>query len=197
MKTGEPNGSFGEYASSARDLLGEILSKPSLLREVDRAVEEIASVLQRGKPVLVAGNGGSASDALHISGELVGKFYRDRKALNVVCLNSNVTVMTAWSNDVTFDSVFERQVEAHGVQGGLLWGLSTSGNSKNLVRAFEMARAMGMMTFAMTGSGGGALGPLSDLLFDVPSGDTPRVQEIHVLAYHYICREVERVSSNE
>ena len=183
---------FSAYLSSGVSLLRDFGRNVNLMENVERAVQIVGETLRLGKPVLVAGNGGSASDALHISGELVGKFYVERSAQNVICLNSKVTVLTAWSNDVSFETVFERQVEAHGVAGGLLWGLSTSGNSINLVRAFQIARSIGMSTLAMTGAGGGVLGKHADLLIDVPSEDTPRIQEAHILAYHYICREVER-----
>lgn len=183
---------FSEYLASGISLLEDFASDTGLLESVEKAVQAVGSTLKSGNPILVAGNGGSASDALHISGELVGKFYFERPAQNVICLNSNVTVLTAWSNDVSFETVFERQVEAHGVPGGLLWGLSTSGNSINLVRAFQIARNIGMSTIAMTGAGGGVLAQHADLLIDVPSSDTPRVQEAHIMAYHFICREVER-----
>jgi len=183
---------FSEYLSIGSSLIEKIIAEKHLVERIEQAVDMVSSALRNGHSVLVAGNGGSASDALHISGELVGKFYHERLAQSVLCLNSNVTVLTAWSNDVSFDSVFERQVEAHGSSGGLLWGLSTSGNSENLIRAFEKATSMGMSTIAMTGLGGGRLGKIAELVIDVPSEDTPRIQEIHVQAYHYICREVEK-----
>lgn len=192
MKLHPEHTGFTAYLSSGVSLLNDFASTSSLVESVERAVQVVGDTLRLGKPVLVAGNGGSASDALHISGELVGKFYIERPAQNVICLNSNVTVLTAWSNDVSFETVFERQVEAHGVAGGLFWGLSTSGNSSNLVRAFQKARSIGMSTIAMTGAGGGVMGKHADLLVDVPSEDTPRVQEAHTVVYHYICREVER-----
>ena len=168
------------------------LQQPKTVAAIDAAIELLVGAAQSQKPILVCGNGGSASDALHISGELVGRFLIERRALDVICLNANVSVLTAWSNDYDYASVFARQVQAHGRAGGVLWGISTSGNSANVVAAFEQARAMGMSTFALTGEGGGRLGALADVLIDVPSRSTPRVQEMHLPIYHYICEAVEQ-----
>jgi len=158
---------------------------------VDTAVTRIADALGAGRPLLVCGNGGSASDAQHITGELVGRFLKERRGLNAICLSSNPAVLTAWANDYSYETVFSRQVEAYGQAGGVLLGLSTSGNSPNVVAAFDAARAMGMTTVAMTGEGGGRLRALSDLLIDVPSRHTPLIQQAHICLYHYICEQVE------
>ena len=192
MISSDASNGFQGYLASALRLVEAMRLRDDLISAVDNAIDIVGRALEGGSPLLVAGNGGSASDALHISGELVGKFYLDRSPLNVICLNTNVTVLTAWSNDVDFDSVFSRQVEAHAQPGAVFWGLTTSGNSENLVQAFQAAKKVGLATIAMTGTGGGAVGRLSDILIDVPSDDTPRVQEAHVLIYHYICREVEK-----
>lgn len=156
-----------------------------------QAVHTLTTALDSGKPVLVCGNGGSASDALHITGELVGRFLLERKAFNVICLSANPSVLTAWANDYSFDTVFARQVEAYGQPGAALLGISTSGNSRNVVSAFEQARSMGMKTIALTGEGGGKLAPLSDHLFAVPSRSTPLIQQVHICLYHYLCQQVE------
>jgi D-sedoheptulose 7-phosphate isomerase len=124
-----------------------------------------------GKTLLLCGNGGSASDAMHITGELVGRFLMERKALRAICLTSNPSVLTAWANECGYESIFSRQVEAYGEAGGVLPGLSTSGNSKNVIKAFGQARLMGMTTIALTGEGGG---------------------ETHVCLYHYLCQEIEK-----
>ncbi|MBP0021225.1 MAG: SIS domain-containing protein [Cyanobacteria bacterium SBLK] len=158
---------------------------------IEEAIALLCSTLSREMPLLICGNGGSASDALHISGELVGTFLRERKALNVICLNANVSVLTAWTNDYEFDSVFSRQVEAHGRSGGVCWGISTSGNSQNVVLALKTARELGLKTLGLTGRGGGKMVEYCDLLIDVPSTATPRIQELHLLLYHYICEEIE------
>lgn len=160
---------------------------------VERAVDLIAGALGKNRALLVCGNGGSASDAQHITGELVGRFLKDRRALKAICLTSNPAVMTAWSNDHSYETAFARQVEAYGEPGGVILGLSTSGNSPNVVRAFESARAAGMKTIAMTGEGGGRLAPLSDVLLDVPSRSTPLIQQVHLCLYHHICERVEAI----
>jgi D-sedoheptulose 7-phosphate isomerase len=156
------------------------------------ALHALTDALSAGLPVLVCGNGGSAADAMHLTGELVGRFLLERRALNVICLSSNPSVLTAWANDYSFDTVFSRQVEAYGKAGAVLIGISTSGNSRNVVAAFEQARSMGMKTIAFTGEGGGKLSPLSDYLFAVPSRSTPLIQQAHLCLYHYLCNAVER-----
>ena len=159
---------------------------------VDAAVAAITDSLRSDKPLLVCGNGGSAADAMHITGELVGRFLVERKALNAICLSSNPAVLTAWGNDYSFDTIFSRQVEAYGREGAVLIGISTSGNSKNVVRAFEQARSMGLTTIALTGEGGGQLATLSDHLFAVPSRSTPFIQQAHICLYHHLCEAIER-----
>ena len=181
--------------------LGEYLNESSLLLTsasqvwseslVSAALKAITVALRSGKPLLVCGNGGSAADALHVTGELVGRFLLERRALNVICLSSNIAVLTAMANDSGFETVFSRQVEAYGQPGAVLIGISTSGNSRNVVNAFEQARFMGMTTIALTGESGGKLAGLSDHLFAVPSRSTPLIQQAHTCLYHYLCREIE------
>ncbi|MBF0334434.1 MAG: SIS domain-containing protein [Alphaproteobacteria bacterium] len=183
--------SLHAYLSSARDAIdATIAALPE--RVVEGAVDAIVDALAAGRPLLVCGNGGSASDALHITGELVGRFLLERRALKAICLNDNVAVLTAWSNDYDYDSVFARQVEAYGEAGGVLLGLSTSGNSRNVIAAFDKARALGMTTVAMTGEGGGKLAPLADHLLAVPSRGTPLIQQIHLCLYHHMCERIEK-----
>jgi D-sedoheptulose 7-phosphate isomerase len=159
---------------------------------IDAAVAAIVMALRAGRPLLVCGNGGSAADAQHITAELVGRFLRERRGLRVICLADNAPVLTAWANDYSYESVFSRQVEAYGEPGAVLLGLSTSGNSANVVAAFELARQMGVVTIAMTGDGGGRLAPLADHLLAVPSRSTPLIQQAHLCLYHYLCEAVER-----
>jgi len=154
-------------------------------------VNAVTEALRQGKPLLVCGNGGSAADAMHITGELVGRFLKQRKAINAICLASNTAVLTAWANDYSYEEVFSRQVEAYGQPGAAIIGISTSGTSKNVVKAFERARSMNMITIAFTGEGGGSLAGLSDFLFAVPSRSTPLIQQAHVCLYHYLCQAVE------
>lgn len=173
-----------------RDLLAETMKHRSAAR-TEEASHTIATALSQGAALLVCGNGGSAADAMHISGELVGRFLKERRALNCICLSSNPAILTAWANDYSFDTIFARQVEAYGKPGGVLLGISTSGNSINVVNAFATARGLGMKTIAMTGREGGQLAPLSDILIDVPSSSTPLIQQVHVCLYHYICERIE------
>lgn len=155
------------------------------------AVAATASALAGGHPLLVCGNGGSAADAQHIVGELVGRFLAERRGLRAICLASNPAVLTAWSNDYGYDTVFSRQVEAYGESGGVLLGLSTSGNSRNVVLALEAARALGMTTIGFTGEGGGRMAGLCDHLFAVPSCFTPAIQQVHLPLYHCFCAGLE------
>jgi D-sedoheptulose 7-phosphate isomerase len=144
-----------------------------------------------GNKLLVCGNGGSAADAMHICAELVGRFFKERAALPAIALASDPAVLTAWSNDYSYDSAFSRQVEALASAGDVVWGISTSGNSKNVVAALKAARERKAATIALTGAGGGALAQYADVLLAVPLSMTPRIQEVHAVTYHIICEAVE------
>lgn len=156
------------------------------------AAETLNECFASGGKVLICGNGGSAADSTHMAAELVGRFKSDsRPALPVIALNADTAILTAWSNDMGFENVFARQVEAFGRPGDILIGISTSGRSKNLVRAFETARRMGLRTVALVGKDGGELKTLSDVALVVPSNDTQHIQEIHILVIHMLCELVE------
>lgn len=159
-----------------------------LLLEVGK---RICESLRAGGKVLTFGNGGSAADAQHFAGELVGRFLRDRAGLPALALTTDSSVMTAIGNDFGFDAVFKRQVEAHGRPGDVAVGLSTSGRSPNVVEALRFARARGLLTVGMTGGGGGRLGGLVHYLIDVPHHETPRIQEVHGMVVHILCQIVE------
>jgi len=159
---------------------------------MEGAVRAAAAALSAGLPLLVCGNGGSAADAQHIVAELVGRFLRERRALNALCLAANPAVLTAWSNDHEYGTVFSRQVEAHGRAGGVLLALSTSGDSESVVLALEAARRRGMATIGLTGEGGGAMAPLCDHLLAVPSRHKPAIQQVHLVLYHCFCDGVEQ-----
>lgn len=176
--------------SDAINKLTGILEEP-YVEKLAAAVAAIAACYREGGKVLVFGNGGSAADAQHICGELVGRFKLERKALSAIALSTDTSILTAWSNDYDFETVFLRQVEAHGKPGDIAWGLSTSGNSPNVVAALKRAKHLGLKTIAMTGSGGGRCAEFSDILLSVATKDTPHVQEAHVIGYHIICRLVE------
>ena len=158
---------------------------------LEKAVEALVAALGNRRSVLLCGNGGSASDAMHIAGELVGRFLLNRPAYKVFALGTDPAVTTAWSNDFEFETVFSRQVEGLGEAGGVLWALSTSGNSENIIRAITAAKAQKMKTIAFTGRGGGRA-VVADIVVSVPSDATPRIQEVHTFLYHYVCGEVEK-----
>lgn len=168
------------------------LANSGFPEEVVRAADLIAEALREGKKLLVFGNGGSAADAEHICAELVGRFLRDRRGLPAIALSSNGAILTAWSNDKGFESVFERQIEALGQPGDVAWGISTSGNSPNVVAAMKAARAAGLRTIGLTGAGGGEVAAYSDVLLAVPVRETPQIQEAHMVTYHSICSMVEQ-----
>jgi D-sedoheptulose 7-phosphate isomerase len=159
--------------------------------KVQQAIDLLVERLLAGNKLLVCGNGGSAADAMHICAELVGRFRMDRRALPAIALNTDAAVVTALSNDYSFDAVFSRQVEALAKPGDVVWGISTSGNSKNVVAALRAAHLFGASTIALTGQNGGALAEHADVLLAVPLPATPRIQEIHVVTYHVICEAVE------
>jgi phosphoheptose isomerase len=156
-----------------------------------RAGRAMSRCLNAGGRVLVFGNGGSAADAQHLAGELVGRYLKDRRALPAIALTTDPSIVTAVGNDMGFDAVFRRQVEAHGQKGDVAIGISTSGRSPNVIAGLEAAKARGLVTVALTGAGGGQLLGRVDHLIDVPSTDTPRVQEVHGLVVHLLCQIVE------
>jgi len=179
-----------DYLDRSIHVLDAARAHPGILVTA-KAIDTIVAALSADKPLLVCGNGGSASDAMHITGELVGRFLKERRALNCICLSSNPAVLTAWSNDYSYETVFSRQVEAYGVSGGVILGISTSGNSKNIIDAFRVARGVGMTTIGLTGEGGGNIAEWCDLLIDFPSRSTPLIQQVYICLYHYICEKVE------
>lgn len=184
-----------DYLARSAQALAAMVER-DLSPAMERAVEVSVTALAVGKPLLICGNGGSAADALHIAGELVGRFLKNRKAYNVIALPANAAVLTAWGNDFGYDTVFSRQVEAHGCQGGVLLAISTSGNSPSVLLAAEQAQAMGMAVIGLTGETGGKLAPLCDILLNVPSTETPIIQQGHLALYHHFCEQVEARLSN-
>ena len=155
------------------------------------AGRRMAECLRGGGRVLAFGNGGSAADAQHLAGELVGRFRRDRAALSAIALTTDTSVITAIGNDMGYESVFRRQVEAHGRPGDVAVGITTSGRSPNVVQALLLARERGLVTVALTGGGGGRLVGAVDYLIDVPHAETARIQEVHVMVVHVLCQVVE------
>lgn len=168
-----------------------VLDDESLLDVIRQAVEMITGAFREGRRVYFCGNGGSAADAQHLAAEFSGRFYTDRKALPAEALHVNTSYLTAVANDYGYDQVYSRIISGIGVKGDVLVGLSTSGNSMNIIRAFEAAKENGMRTIAFTGITGGQMKNTADLLINVPSSDTPRIQEAHILIGHIICQLVE------
>ena len=162
-----------------------------LVEMLHQVVRQSVDTLRSGGKILLCGNGGSASDAQHIAAELSGRFNRDRPALDAVALTANTSALTAIANDYGYEDVFARQVEAHGRPGDLLLGISTSGNSPNVLKAILKAKELGLNTVALTGEEGGKLKDVSHFWMAVPSKDTPRIQEGHILIGHILCAMIE------
>ena len=169
-----------------------ILNNPELLGNIEDFKSIVVNAYRNGAKVLLCGNGGSAADAQHIAAELSGRFYLDRKPLYAEALHCNSSYLTSVANDYGFETIYSRAVEEMARKGDVLVGISTSGNSANVLKAFEKAREMGITTIAMTGNKGGKIVPLSDLLISVPSDDTPRIQETHIMIGHIVCELVEK-----
>lgn len=169
----------------------KILNDEEFIKKIENAVDVIAHAFQQGKKVLFCGNGGSAADAQHLAAEFSGRFYKDRKALPSEALHCNTSYLTAVANDYSYDVVYARLIDGIGVEGDVLVGLSTSGNSPNIIKAFEAAQKNKMTTIGFTGATGGKMKDISEHLFNVPSTDTPRIQESHILIGHIICQLVE------
>lgn len=168
-----------------------ILSDETLLSAIETASSAIITAFRNGGKVLFCGNGGSAADAQHLAAELSGRFYYDRPALEAEALHVNTSYLTAVGNDYSFDQIYSRILSASGKTGDVLVGISTSGNSKNVIEAQKVAKEKGMYVISLTGATGGKMKELSDCLINVPSELTPRIQESHIMIGHIICQIVE------
>lgn len=169
----------------------QILQNDQLIVTIEKVVEVVTNAFKNGKRVYFCGNGGSAADAQHLAAEFSGRFYTDRKALPAEALHCNTSYLTAVANDYGYDVVYARMIDGIGEKGDILIGLSTSGNSGNIIKAFEVAKDKGIITVAFTGITGGQMKAISDYLINVPSADTPRIQESHITIGHIICQLVE------
>jgi D-sedoheptulose 7-phosphate isomerase len=166
------------------------------VNEIAQATKIIQKSIKSGGKVLIFGNGGSAADAQHIASEFVNRFYKDRKAFPAIALTTDTSLITSIGNDRSFSNIFSRQIEALGRKGDVAWGISTSGKSKNVVSALEVARSVGLKTIFLTGSEVGKLGDSVDCLVKIPSKSTPRIQELHITVAHIICELVEEELSS-
>lgn len=180
-----------QIKSSAETKL-KILEDEKLLETIENVAKACVEVYKNKKKTLIAGNGGSAADAQHFAAELVGRYGFDRAPLPSIALTTDTSSLTAIGNDYGYDYVFSRQLEGLGVKGDLFIGISTSGNSKNVINAFDVAKKIGITTVALAGRDGGEMANLADFTIIIPSNDTPRIQESHLLIEHMICDVIEK-----
>lgn len=168
-----------------------LLHDDAMLQQLEAVVNAMVAALKNGNRIYFCGNGGSAADAQHLAAEFSGRFYTDRDALPAEALHCNSSYLTAVANDYSYDVIYSRLVKGICNSGDVLVGLSTSGNSANIVKAFETAQQKQVITVGFTGASGGKMKALSNYLFNVPSNDTPRIQESHIMLGHIICQLVE------
>ncbi|MDJ0741034.1 MAG: D-sedoheptulose 7-phosphate isomerase [Gammaproteobacteria bacterium] len=185
------NGFVAEQIRASIAVKQALLDDAALLAQIEAVAGLIVATYRNGGKVLIAGNGGSAADAQHIAAELVSRFTFDRPALPALALTTDTSILTGIGNDYGYDSLFSRQVEASGRPGDVFIGISTSGNSPNILRALEAARAGRLVTVGLGGATGGRMGPLCDHCLKMPSTDTPRIQECHITVGHILCANTE------
>ena len=181
-----------EWISNEINAVAEGMKKLSACAPRIREIAEACTAaLKAGRKLMFCGNGGSAADSQHLAAELIGRYKLERPAMRAIALTTDTSILTAIGNDYGYDDVFRRQVEGLGEEGDVLIGLSTSGNSRNVLRAFEQAKVMGITTVAVTGAGGGAMGEAADITLAVPATVTNHIQEMHITCGHLICELVE------
>ncbi|MBS1576213.1 MAG: D-sedoheptulose 7-phosphate isomerase [Bacteroidetes bacterium] len=176
---------------SSIEVKQQVLNSDELIDTIGKIVDVIIKAFKSGNRIYFCGNGGSAADAQHLAAEFSGRFYIDRKALPAEALHCNTSYLTAVANDYSYDMVYSRIIGGIGEEGDVLIGLSTSGNSGNIIKAFEVAKEKKIVTVGLTGKSGGKMKAVSDYLVNIPSTDTPRIQESHIMAGHIICQLVE------
>lgn len=174
------------------DTKQKLLADPVLINEIEKVTNVIVTAFKNGNKVLFCGNGGSAADAQHLAAEFSGRFYIDRNPLPSEALHCNSSYITAVANDYGYDVVYSRIIKGSGKAGDVLVGLSTSGNSVNIINAIDQAKKLGMISVGLTGESGGKMKAVCDHLINVPSSDTPRIQESHIMVGHIICQLVEQ-----
>jgi len=181
-----------EIIQASIDTKQKLLADPVLIDTIEKVTNVISNAFANGNKVLFCGNGGSAADAQHLAAEFSGRFYTDRDPLPSEALHCNSSYITAVANDYGYDVVYSRIVKGTGKPGDVLVGLSTSGNSVNIIKALETAKKIGMICVVLTGETGGKMKDMCDYLINVPSNDTPRIQESHIMVGHIICQLVEQ-----
>ena len=182
---------ISQLIQASIDTKKKLLEDQEILQTIKKVADVTANALQQGNKALFCGNGGSAADAQHIAAELSGRFYTDRDPLYAEALHVNTSFLTAVANDYSYDVVYSRMLKGCGRKGDVLFAISTSGNSKNIVNAIEEAKKQNMITVGMTGENGGKMREMCDYMLRVPSNDTPRIQESHILIGHIICQLIE------
>ena len=182
---------ISECIQKSVDNFNAILTDENLGHTIEEIVELCIVAFRKNKKMLLCGNGGSAADAQHIAAELSGRFYKDRKPLYAEALHVNSSFITAVANDYGYDKTYARMTEAAGREGDILLGISTSGNSPNVVNALKIANEIGLKTIGFTGNNGGKMASICDYIIKIPSDDTPRIQEAHILIGHIICQLIE------
>jgi D-sedoheptulose 7-phosphate isomerase len=186
------NEKIQDIIKASIDVKQKLLADEQLLSTIEDVVAVIVHAFKNGNRLYFCGNGGSAADAQHLAAEFSGRFYVDRKALPAEALHCNTSYLTAVANDYSFEVIYSRIIEGIGQPGDILVGISTSGNSANIVRAFETAKEKQMITIGFTGITGGVMKEMTDHLINIPSADTPRIQESHIMVGHIICQLVEQ-----
>lgn len=185
------NDKIKDVLKSSISVKNEIISNEELIEKISNVANEIVEAFIRGNRVYFCGNGGSAADAQHLAAEFSGRFYYDRPPLDAEALHVNTSYLTAVGNDYSFDEIYARLIKGKGMKGDILVALSTSGNSKNILRAIAEAHRIGMTVVGFTGITGGLMKESCDILINVPSSDTPRIQEAHITIGHIVCEIVE------
>ena len=170
--------------------LKDVFVNENLVKIVE-VIEALTAALQRGNKIMLFGNGGSAADAQHLAAEFVNRFIIERPPLAAMALSTDTSIMTSIGNDYDFSEIFSKQIRALGQEGDVAWGISTSGNSSNVIRALETAKKMGIVTIALTGKDGGQITRIADYALNVSSNNTPRIQEVHITVGHVICEMVD------
>lgn len=187
----DDNAKIKSILTASADLKTQLAQDTELIQKINESAAAITHCLENGGKLLLCGNGGSAADAQHLAAEFSGRFYFDRDPLFAEALHVNTSYLTAVGNDYSYDEIYARLVKAKGKKGDVLIGISTSGNSGNVVRAMKVAKELEMINIGFTGNGGGKMKEDCDLLLNIPSNDTPRIQECHITVGHIICELVE------
>lgn len=187
----DDNAKIKSILTASADLKTQLAQDTELIQKINESAAAITHCLENGGKLLLCGNGGSAADAQHLAAEFSGRFYFDRDPLFAEALHVNTSYLTAVGNDYSYDEIYARLVKAKGKKGDALIGISTSGNSGNVVRAMKVAKELEMINIGFTGNGGGKMKEDCDLLLNIPSNDTPRIQECHITVGHIICELVE------